>query len=639
VKALLLSAERASLAEAEGRLVRWGFEVAWFDDAVTAWRSCRSDPPGLYLLEWPKDDLAVLEFCRRIRSAANGHLRFVWILTDRTGPAIARALIDYGADDCIHLPLDGETLDVRLAAVKRRIIETQDRDQIQEALRRSNERFDLAVSGANEGLWDALVLPGVPWHSPETPVWYSPRLKEMLGFRDDEFPNVLESWLVLLHPDDRDRILQAVADHVERRVTYDEEYRLRTKSGEYRWFSARGLGIWDAAGEMTRMAGSLRDITETRRTADALKSSEEKWRGLVEHAPDYILVVDLDGTIRFINRVGPDYKIEEVIGANALDFGPVHDRQRVKDAIDSVARTGQPTQMETSVNHPDGSVGWYASRLGPIERDGRVESVIIITTDISDRKQSEAALRREQEFLRRLLDLQERDRQLVAYEIHDGMVQEMTGALMHLEAFKHADNQRLREQEFERGSRLLREAVNEARRLISGLRPPVIDDLGVVAAVEYLINEARADLPNIEYVHRTTFDRLVPPLESAIFRIVQEALSNVRKHSGTRRARVELIETGNTLRLSIRDWGCGFDPDKVSRERFGLQGIRQRARLLGTTAIVESTPGKGALIAVDLPLIHAEQDAPASETRSAANGDTDEADQVSEVVPAADAES
>jgi PAS domain S-box-containing protein len=758
VKALLLSADRSSLAEFEARLSRWGFEVSWFADADAVRR--KGDPmANLYLIEWRKDDSSGLEFCRRVRGGGKGHLRFIWIVTARTSSTVVESVVEAGADDCLRLPVDCEGLDIRIAAAKRRIVEIQDRDQIQEALRRSNERFDVAVRGANEGLWDAVVLPGVPWYSPETPVWYSPRFKESLGFRDDEFPNVLQSWLGRLHPDDRDRILKAVADHVERRVPYDVEYRLRTKTGEDRWFAARGLGIWNGAGEMTRMAGSLRDITEARRTADALKSSEEKWRGLVEHAPDYILVVDLEGTIRFINRVAPDYKIEEVIGANALDFGPIQDRERVIEAIRSVARTGEPARLETSVTHPDGRLGWYACRLGPIERDGKVESVVIITTDVtdhklmederqkffalvensedfigmlspsgellylnpggrklvgledqhatkrlalaqllaesgqqrffdvvlpavmssgrwagemqfrhrqsgelidvhhtifqvrhpesgtplclatitrdvSDRKRGEAALRREQEFLRRLLDLQERDRQLVAYEIHDGMVQDMTGALMHLEAFKHADDGPLRDQEFERGSRLLREAVNEARRLISGLRPPVIDDLGVVAAVEYLINETRAELPNVEYVHRTTFNRLVPPLESAIFRIVQEALSNVRKHSGSRRARVELIESGGTLKLSIRDWGCGFNPAKVSRERFGLQGIRQRARLLGTTATIESSPGKGALIAVDLPLIRAEHDALKAKIPILGNGDSSDAGHRDEVVRA-----
>jgi PAS domain S-box-containing protein len=763
LKALLLSSDRTLLAEAESHLAAWGFEVGWSNDLDAVGRRCESTPADLYLVEWRTGDTAGLELCRRVRGGEKGHLRYIWVVTARSGPDVVKAVVDAGADDCLRLPFDADDLDVRIAAAKRRILEVHDRDQIQEALRRSNERFDLAVKGANEGLWDAIVLSGVPWFSPETPVWYSPRFKQSLGFRDDEFPNVLQSWLVRLHPDDRDRIMSAVADHVERRVPYDVEYRLRAKSGEYRWFSARGLGIWNAAGEMTRMAGSLRDITEARRTADALKSSEEKWRGLVEHAPDYILVVDLEGTIRFINRVSADYKIEEVIGANALDFGPIQDRQRVIEAIESVARTGQPARLETSVAHPDGRIGWYSCRLGPIERDGVVDSVVIITTDVtdhklmederqkffalvenggdfigmlspdgdllylnpagrkmvgldedpskqplalaqllteagqqrfsevvlpsvlstgrwagemqfrhrlsgelidvhhkiflvrhpesgaplclatitrdvSDRKRGEAALRREQEFLRRLLDLQERDRQLVAYEIHDGMVQEMTGALMHLEAFRHAPDRHIRDQEFERGSRLLREAVNEARRLISGLRPPVIDDLGVVAAVEYLINEARPDLPNIEYLHRTTFDRLVPPLESAIFRIVQEALSNVRKHSGSRRARVELIETDGTLKLSIRDWGCGFDPADVSRERFGLQGIRQRARLLGTTATIESSPGQGTLIAVDLPLIRAEQDAPAAVGLHSANGNGNANGSASEVVPAVDAE-
>ena len=246
--------------------------------------------------------------------------------------------------------------------------------------------------------------------------------------------------------------------------------------------------------------------------------------------------------------------------------------------------------------------------LVPHPQTGAALCVATITRDISDRQRADAALRREQEFLRRLLDLQERDRQLVAYEIHDGMIQEMTGALMHLEACEHAKNRPHREQEFDRGTRLLREAVNEARRLISGLRPPVLDEMGVVAAVEYLINEARADVAEIEFVHRTTFERLVPPLESAIFRIVQEALNNIRKHSGSRRARVELHENGSTLRLIVRDWGRGFDPAQVSGDRFGLQGIRQRARLLGSTAVIDSTPGKGTVIAVDSPLLRPEEE-------------------------------
>jgi len=192
---------------------------------------------------------------------------------------------------------------------------------------------------------------------------------------------------------------------------------------------------------------------------------------------------------------------------------------------------------------------------------------------------------------------------LTAYEIHDGLAQEMTGALMHLEAFQHQMPQTAEHAEFDRGLGLLRQAVHETRRLISGLRPPVLDELGIVAAIDYLVNEVRGDLPQIEFIHRTTFDRLAPPLESAIFRIVQEALTNIRRHSGSGKARIELFEHGAWLRLRVRDWGRGFVPQAVNGGHFGLQGIRQRARLLDTSAVIDSAPGKGTSIVVDFPLL------------------------------------
>lgn len=744
----------------QARLAWWGIEVVVCRDLVSAWHDAQVEHPALYILQWKQHDAAALDFCRRVRTEPDGHQCIIWLVTDRDPEGALRAALDAGVDDCLPLPIDWRWLDVRLGAIKRRSADATDRQRVEESLRRSNERFDVAVRGANEGLWDAVILPGLPWDSLDTPVWYSPRYKELLGYGSDEFPNIRRSWASSLHPDDRPRVIEALVDHVQRRIPYDVEYRMRTKSGEYRWFCARGLGVWNDRGDMVRMAGSIRDVTDAHRTAEALKASEEKWRGLVEHAPDTVLVVDRDARIRFINRVEPGYKLEEVLGACAYDFCPPEDRPRIRAAYESVFQTGKPQQLEVSVARPDGGIAWYLTRIGPIERDGRVESVIMITTnttdrrladeerqkffalvensgdfigmlttsgellylnpggcrmvglknaaegrslplaelltersreqfretvlpavsatgrwsgemqfrhrqsgrvidvhqklfqvrhpqsgeplcvatitrDITDRKRSEALLVREQEFLRRLLDLQERDRQLVAYEIHDGLVQEMTGALMHLEAFKHAEDQSQRERDFDRGALLLREAVNEARRLISGLRPPVLDELGIVAAIEYLINEIRPDLGEIEFVHRTTFERLVPALESAIFRIVQEALNNVRKHSQSTRARVELYENGNMLRLIVRDWGRGFDPKRVSGDRFGLQGIRQRARLLGTTAVIDSTPGKGTVITVDLPLLRAGQD---EQTRAAAalqaeNGEQAESDAALDPTP------
>ena len=204
-----------------------------------------------------------------------------------------------------------------------------------------------------------------------------------------------------------------------------------------------------------------------------------------------------------------------------------------------------------------------------------------------------------------MLDVHERERQLVTYEIHDGLVQHMTASLMHLEAFCEAGQPDggYEFAEFEHGLRLMRTAVREARRLISGLRPPILDESGVVAALEYLVSESRKDGPEIEFVHNTNFHRLAPPLESAIFRVVQEALTNVRRHSHTKRARLELVQEGDRVRVRVRDWGCGFNPEQVREETFGLQGIRERARLLGGSAQILSSAGAGTEIKVEFPLL------------------------------------
>ena len=138
-----------------------------------------------------------------------------------------------------------------------------ERKKSEEALRKSEERFDLAVAGSNDGLWD--------WDVRSNEVYYSPRFKELLGYSETEFENIFASFETHLHPDDRERTLTAVRHHLKDREAYDVEYRLRAKSGEYRWFRARGQAIWDHAGRAVRMAGSLTDITEGKQTAVALE--------------------------------------------------------------------------------------------------------------------------------------------------------------------------------------------------------------------------------------------------------------------------------------------------------------------------------------------------------------------------------
>jgi signal transduction histidine kinase len=146
--------------------------------------------------------------------------------------------------------------------------------------------------------------------------------------------------------------------------------------------------------------------------------------------------------------------------------------------------------------------------------------------------------------------------------------------------------------------------VIETRRLIGGLRPPVLDESGVVAAIENLVYEAREPGgPKIEFASDVQFDRLEPTLENAVFRIVQECLTNACRYSKSERIVVCLGQKNGHLCIEVRDWGAGFDPRAVRGPHYGLRGIRERARLLGGRAVIRSAPGKGTRVLVELPLV------------------------------------
>jgi signal transduction histidine kinase len=254
----------------------------------------------------------------------------------------------------------------------------------------------------------------------------------------------------------------------------------------------------------------------------------------------------------------------------------------------------------------DGSRTQLQVRGAPIyNAAGKVTMSVVIAEDITARKRAEEHLHDEQDFLRALIKAHERDRQLLAYEVHDGLVQYITAAVWHIESvlgngqIDEASRKTLTDSQG-----FLRTAMADARRVLSGLRPPVLDERGIVAALEYLVAEhSTADGPRIQLVSEIPVRRLDPLLEGTIFRMVQESLNNVRKHSAATAATIRLAQRGDRLRLTIEDNGRGFDVGKMPRDRFGLQGIFKRAELMGGSAQIESKPGYGTALTVDLPLI------------------------------------
>src|SRR5262249_48365197 len=142
-------------------------------------------------------------------------------------------------------------------------------------VRASRERFELAVKGSQDGLWD--------WDLKSDDVYFSPRWKSILGYEDHEIKNRIEEWISRLHPDEKERVLAANYAHIHGTTPhYEYEYRLRHKDGSYRWILARGVALRDAEGKAYRMAGSHVDVTERRQTEQRLREIEQLHQTVME---------------------------------------------------------------------------------------------------------------------------------------------------------------------------------------------------------------------------------------------------------------------------------------------------------------------------------------------------------------------
>ena len=250
-------------------------------------------------------------------------------------------------------------------------------------LRATEERFELAVRGSTDGLWD--------WNIATNEVYYSPRMKELAGYADGELANVFDSFESHLHPDDHDWVLRALEEHLKQRKPYDVEYRLRTKSGQYIWIRARGQALWNDAGQPLRMAGSATDMTEEHRL-------RERFRLAVEASPSAMMMVDQGGCIlmanaRCLSYFG--YTAAELIGQPIEvllpeRFRATHPEQR-RQFFETPSLRPMGTRQELTAVRKDGSEFPVQVGLSPVQTAEGM-AVICGVLDITDEKMMLAAM-------------------------------------------------------------------------------------------------------------------------------------------------------------------------------------------------------------------------------------------------------
>ncbi|MCJ7789433.1 MAG: PAS domain S-box protein [Candidatus Atribacteria bacterium] len=268
-----------------------------------------------------------------------------------------------------------------------------ERKQAEDALRESEERFRRAITATKDGLWERDIQTNQEF--------FAPRWCEITGysFDDPELPHTYESWASRIHPDDYDRVMCVLNNHLEKGTKYDVDYRHRHKSGEYRWQNSKGQAIFDESGKPIKMVGFISDITERKQAEEALLKSERNLAAIMNASTESIFLMDLEGGLiaaneSLVQHLGTD--LETLLRGNFYEFLPPDVAQNQKSHVKQVIKSGKPLYFE------DESFGrTILNSFYPIfDSKGQIIRLAVIGMDITERKKMEE---RERHFKQVLL--------------------------------------------------------------------------------------------------------------------------------------------------------------------------------------------------------------------------------------------
>ncbi|NGZ11440.1 MAG: PAS domain S-box protein [Nitrospira sp. LK70] len=527
-----------------------------------------------------------------------------------------------------------------------------ERKQTEEALRRSEERWELTATGTTDGIWD--------WDVAGHTVFLSPRWKQLRSYHEEEIGVDETEWSSRIHPEDFSRVMTTVQSYFKKEIpAFHCEYRTRRKDGTYFWISDRGIAVWDAQGRVVRMVGSETDITERKRAEGALRRAheelehrvaertaelgrsnkrlkaeiaereqveallreqEQEFRFLADNVPAYFSYIDTELRYRFVNK-----RYEELFGRPLVELTG----QYVKDVVgEANFRTIEPhlrkalAGRETSFLYPkvlsNVDTRWMNVHYTP-DRDeaGRIRGVLTLATDVTSQKRSELALQQNQLVLQekrqelqmlteQLLTAQDRERQRIARDLHDDFSQRLVALSLDLAALDRQSP--LSPESLGKALEPVREELaqlsDDLRRLAHRLHPSLLKHAGLRAALEEHIQQAtkRTEL------HITLKVGNVPeslPLDSAtcLFRVCQESLQNVVKHANATDVLVKLSGSAKGIGLSVTDNGKGFDVhNKRNHQKgLGLISMQERLRLVKGFLNIHSRPADGTKVCAWIP--------------------------------------
>jgi PAS domain S-box-containing protein len=423
---------------------------------------------------------------------------------------------------------------------------------------------------------------------------------------------------------DRDRARNDMFNVLQKGIGITTEYKLVNKNGKEYDAEVSGAIIKDSENNPVAIVNVIRDISERKHIEEALRESEQKLRLMFEAIQEGIFVIDLNGKVAEVNR-GVEkitgYKREKVLGQSGLDYMfPVFKDDAMGMLQKVIAQGG--TQKEVVV-----PMKTAAGKIIEVEANSSVLrdisdnpiGLIGVVRDISERKKAEVKLKESKEelrfYLHQITKAQEEERKRIARELHDDTIQELITLSRQLDdlidkKMKPDEDRRGSRKRIEEAQQKVTSILKGVRRFTRDLRPSILDDLGLVPALEWLTSDisTRFGIPiNVSVIGAEK--NIAPDAALAMFRVAQESLSNAGHHAKASQVQVNLKYSSKTVILSIIDDGIGFTPPKqistlTRNGKLGIAGMYERAQLIDATLSIKSKRNAGTTITLEVPIKH-----------------------------------
>jgi PAS domain S-box-containing protein len=505
--------------------------------------------------------------------------------------------------------IGGSTLIIRNDRLKVKAEEEmrhwREKRSLEDKVRESEELFRTIIETAHDKIWTLDHLGNFTFMNKQG--------EEIFGYRASEWRG--ENITQVVHPEDCPKVQERWLN-ISKVESYGCELRINAKNGQVLILSVNVAPLY----KEDKIIGTVwfgRDITEHRRAEKALQESEERYRTLVETMNEGLVVISENGLLTYVNdqvckRSG--YSKDELIGRPVTDFLDVTGQNILKEQMGKRIR-GEHEAYEIPAIRKDGQKVFVLISPKPIfDENGQYKSSFAVLMDITRRKRVEEALRESEKQLRhlssQLLTAQETERKRISRELHDELGQALAVLKLKVSFIEGGllqDQTAIRE-ECKDALQYMDQVIENVRRLSRDLSPSILEDLGLRAALGWLINNIiKNNNAKVTFEMEDIDHLLSQNAQIIIYRILQEALTNVAKHAEAKNISVVIKKAKDRVSFRVEDDGKGFDVVKVARREpmekgLGLATMEERARMLGGALDLWSQEGKGTRMTFDIPM-------------------------------------